>query len=103
MQAYFICYDFQNMLKFPRILSRSGPILPWRQSRSVLAGASSRSMQLNYIPVTVFSSTDLFLDRIYIEWDSRGSAITNHKKLIDVIASLDRNCLCSTEEKVYYK
>ena len=24
----------------------------------------SRSMQLNYIPVTAFSSTDLFLDRI---------------------------------------
>ena len=44
----------------------------------------SRSMQLNYIPVTAFSSTDLFLDRIYIEWDSRGSAIANHKKLIDV-------------------
>ena len=25
----------------------------------------SRSMQLNYIPVTAFSSTDLFLSRIY--------------------------------------
>ena len=27
-------------------------------------GPISRSMQLNYIPVTAFSSTDLFLDRI---------------------------------------
>ena len=43
----------------------------------------SRSMQLNYIPVPVFSLTDLFLDRIFFEWDSRGSAITNHKTLID--------------------
>ena len=33
----------------------------------------SRSMQLNYIGITVFSETDLFLDRIYFEWDSRGS------------------------------
>ena len=30
----------------------------------------SRSMQLNYIPVTAFPWTDLFLDRIYFEWDS---------------------------------
>ena len=44
----------------------------------------SRCMQLHYISVTAFSSTDLFLDRIYFEWDSRGSAITNHKTLIDV-------------------
>ena len=33
----------------------------------------SRSMQLNYIPFTAFSKTDLFLDRIYFEWDSHGS------------------------------
>ena len=44
----------------------------------------SRSMQLHYIPVTAFSKTDLFLDRIFLEWDSRGSAMTNHKKLVDV-------------------
>ena len=61
----------------------------------------SRSMQLNHIPVTAFSETDLFLDRIYFEWDSRGSAMTNHKKRIDVTASLDRNCLSFTKEKVY--
>ena len=61
----------------------------------------SRSMQLNYIPVTAFSSTDLFLDRIYFEWDSGGSAITNNKTLIDVTASLDRNYLSFTKEKVY--
>ena len=63
----------------------------------------SRSMQLNYIPVTAFLQTDLFLDRIYFEWDSRGRAITNHKTLIDVTASLDRNCLSFTKEKVYLK
>ena len=44
----------------------------------------SRSMQLNYILVTAFSQTDLFLDRIYFDWDFRRSAITNHKTLIDV-------------------
>ena len=44
---------------------------------------------------------DLFLDRISLEWDSRGSAMTNHKKLNDVTWSLDRNCLTFTKEKVY--
>ena len=53
----------------------------------------SRSMQLHYIPVMAFSWTNLFLDRISLQWDSRGSAKTNHKKLIDATASLDRNCL----------
>ena len=53
----------------------------------------SRSMQLHYISVTVFSQTDLFLDRISLEQTSRGSAMTNHKKLIDVTASLERNYL----------
>ena len=61
----------------------------------------SWGMQLHYIPVTAFSWIDLFLDRIYFEWDSRGSAITNHKRPIDVNASLDRNCLSFTKEKVY--
>ena len=65
----------------------------------------SRSMQLHYIPVTAFSQTyfhsDLFLDRNSLEWDSHGSAMTNHKKLIDVTASLDRNCLSFTKEKVH--
>jgi len=60
----------------------------------------SRSMQLHYIPVTAFSF-ELFLDRIYLEWHSHGSAIINHKTLIDVTASLDRNGLSFTEEKVY--
>ena len=32
----------------------------------------SRSMQIYYISVTAFSSTDLFLDWIFLEWDSRG-------------------------------
>ena len=61
----------------------------------------SKSMQLNYIPVMAFSYTDLFLDRISSELDSHGSAMTNHKTLIDVTASLDRNCLSFTKEKVY--
>ena len=61
----------------------------------------SWSMQLNYIPAKAFSYTNLFLDRISLEWDSYGSAITNHNKLIDVTASLDRNCLSFTKEKVY--
>ena len=59
----------------------------------------SRSMQLHYISVTAFSWTDLFLNRIYFEWDSRGSAITNHKTLIDVTALLDRNCLSLHKRK----
>ena len=61
----------------------------------------SRSIQLHYIPVTAFSWTDLFLDRISMEGDSRGNAMTNHKTLIDVTALLDRNCLFFTREKVY--
>ena len=61
----------------------------------------SRSMQLHYIPVTAFSQTGLLLDRISSELDSHGSAMTNHKTLIDVTASLDRNCLSFTKEKVY--
>ena len=61
----------------------------------------SRNIQLYYIPVTACALTDLFLDRISLEWDSRESAMTNHKKLIDVTASLDRNCLSFTKEKVY--
>jgi len=59
----------------------------------------SRSMQL-YFPVTAFSQTDLFLDRISSELDSHESAMTNQKTLIDVTASLDRNCLF-IKEKVY--
>ena len=48
----------------------------------------SRSIQLHYIPVTAFSQTDLLLDRISSELDSHGSAMTNHKTLNDVTASL---------------
>ena len=55
----------------------------------------SRSVKLHYIPVAAFSQTDLFLDRISLELDSRGSAMANHKKLIDVTASLNRKCLSS--------
>ena len=42
----------------------------------------SKSMQLHYIPVSTFSSTDLFLDRIFP--GMRLSTMTNYKKLIDV-------------------
>ena len=45
--------------------------------------------------------TDLFLERISLEWDSLGSAMTNHKKLIDVTASLDQNCFSLKEQKAY--
>ena len=58
----------------------------WRRQEPM-----SRSIQLHYIPVTAFSWTDLFLDRISSELDSYGSALTYHKTLIDVTASLDRN------------
>ena len=63
----------------------------------------SRSMQPHYIPVMAFSYTDLFLDRISLELDFHGSAMANHKTLIDVTASLDRNCLSFTKEKVHQK
>ena len=67
-----------------------------------LNSAGGRSMQLHYISVTAFSETDIFLDGIPLEYDSRGSAMTNHKKLIDVTASLERNCLY-LEKKRYTK
>ena len=46
------------------------------------------------------SYTDIFLDQISFERDFREKAVTNHKKLIDDTASLDRNCLSLTKEKV---
>ena len=53
----------------------------------------SRSM-----PTTLYSCPFvfivLFLDRISREWHSRGSAMTNHKKLM---TSLNRNCLSFTQ------
>ena len=61
----------------------------------------SRSIQLHYIPVTAFSQTNLFLGRISSELDSNGSAMTNHKTLIDVTALQDQNCLSFTKGKVY--
>ena len=60
-------------------------------------------MQLHYIPVTAFSYPDLFLDRVSSELDSHKSAMTNHETLIDITASLDRNCLSLTKEKVQQK
>ena len=61
----------------------------------------TRRMQLHYIPVTAFPQYDLFLARICLEWDSRGSAMTNHMKLIDVTASQGRNCLSLAKQKIY--
>ena len=58
-----------------------------------------KSRSMHYIPVTAVSWTDLFLDRISLDWESRGSAMTNHKKLICVTASLDRNRLSFTQKK----
>ena len=73
----------------------------WKKENIQQQEPISRNMQLKYIPVTAFPWNDLFLGRIHFEWDSRGSAITSHKTLIDVTASLDRNCLSLTKEKVY--
>ena len=73
----------------------------WKKENIQQQEPISRNMQLKYIPVTAFSWNDLFLGRIHFEWDSRGSAITSHKTIIDVTASLDRNCLSLTKEKVY--
>ena len=45
----------------------------------------------------------LLLDLLLLDLllDSRRSAINNHNKLIDVTASLDRNYLSFTKEKLY--
>jgi len=59
----------------------------------------SRHMQLHYIPTRRFYKPIYF--RISLELDSRGSAMTNHNKLIDVTASMVRNYLSFTKEKVY--
>ena len=44
----------------------------------------NRGMQLHYIPVTAFSFIYLFLARVSWECESRLSAMTNHRELIDV-------------------
>ena len=61
---------------------------------------TSKSTQLYKIPVTAFSYTDLFLDRISLEWDTRESAMIDHKKIIDVTASLNRNYFSFTKAKM---
>ena len=71
------------------------------QKRKRYQEPMSRTMQLHYLPVAKFSWTDSLLDRISLEWDSRGSAMTNHNQLNDDTASLDRNCPTFTKEKVY--
>ena len=48
-----------------------------------------------------YTTLDLFHPKQF-EWDSRGSVMTNHKKLIDVTVSLDRKCPSFTKEMVYY-
>ena len=55
-------------------------------------------MRLHYIPVMAIS---LFLNRISLEGDSRGSAMTNNKKLIDVTASPGQICHSFTNENEY--
>lgn len=57
-----------------------------------------RSIQLHDI-----LKTDLILEWISQEWDSRESAMASYKKLIDVPVSLNRNCHSFTKEKVYQK
>ena len=39
-----------------------------------------KNMQLHYITVTPFSSTDLFLDQISLEWDSRGTTMSDQSQ-----------------------
>ena len=85
--------------------------LRWSWDRKVVDGVQkptwdrifyvARSLWAGACNFTIFLSRRLFLNRIYFEWDSPGSAITNHKTLIDVTALLDRNCLSFTKEKVY--
>ena len=60
-------------------------------------------MLLRYISVTTFSYTDPFLNRISLDWNSRGNAMTNDKKIIDVTTSIDRDCRSFTKEKVCKK
>ena len=57
------------------------------------------SKQLHYIPVTAFSCTDLFINRISLEWDSHDSARTNHKKLINVIGHWTGTAFVSQKER----
>ena len=53
----------------------------------------SGGMQFHYTHVTAF------IRRISLEWNSRGSAMTNHKKLIDVTVLLDWNCFLSQKKR----
>ena len=96
MKAYLYLAEFRENAT---ISSTRG----FLDSNSLTQEPMSTNMQLHYIPVTAFSYTDLFLDRISLEWDSRGSAMTSHKKLIDVNASLDRNCESLSQKKRFTK
>ena len=75
--------------------------------RSKWTKTLSRSRWVGACNSTTFLSrrfqTDLFFDRISLEWDPRGSAMTNHKKPIDATASPDRSGLSFTKERAYKK
>ena len=58
--------DLQADLNLLCVLSASNE-LHFQPKNVIIQGPMSRSMQLNYTPVTAFSQTDLFLDLIYFE------------------------------------
>ena len=65
------------------------------ETRSRLIGACNSTVILSRRFLRTF-----FLDRIFLVWDFLGGAMTDHKKRVDVTASLDRRCLFS--QKIRY-
>ena len=82
----------------------------WNENRVKTKGGTGKARWENKVPGTneqahatplySYPVTALTLYRISLRCDSRGSAMTNHKKLIDVTPSLDRDCLPFTKEKI---
>ena len=73
-----------------------------------ICGLLSRDMKRTGTIENVYSCHGVFTERfifrsISLEWDPRGSPMTNHKKLVDFTASLGRNCLSFAKEKVYQR
>ena len=95
------CWPSKSLVKFSNCLK-----FPKRNDTQFHLNRNCRSRRVGACNSTVFQSRRFhrpifFLDRISQEWDSRGSDMTNHKKLIDITASLDRNFLSFTKEKGY--
>ena len=86
------------------VLRHSGGILSFQQTFN--SPCLLRKSQGGRVPSTclfrLWGSPGNRADRFIIRpLDSRRSAINNHNKLIDVTASLDRNYLSFTKEKLY--